>query len=424
MALRSQLAEQSTTLLDQHPRIKELRAQIAETDRPDPHRGRAAGAPARQRRQGRRRPAGDADRQPRSGQEARLAEQRAGRAIARARARGQDRSAICWNLIWRNIAKRRARDNINAAPPEARIISRATPVDQAGLSEENADRSDRRLGGLRAVGGLHRDRRTAGAGRGAPLVTPMRRARYRRAGLRAAPRWRPPMMPRSGFAAVWRRRQWPHLPRAAVGRHWRRAAIGTDRARIAPVGRCRPPGHCGRQRAQCRHDFCRDFAGARARQRRQCRAGRPCLRRAQSVGDLNRPESARHCRTGARHRVVRRHHHARSIFAVHLVATGNVGSDAAALAASPMLATVIEALARSYDHVVLDAGSAADAAVERFAPLSHARGAGGRRSGQCGNARRARAADAWRVCRRDGARGRGAGGRRLMGSAQTRLNSP
>ena len=32
-ALRSQLAEQSSTLLDQHPRIKELKAQIGEADR-------------------------------------------------------------------------------------------------------------------------------------------------------------------------------------------------------------------------------------------------------------------------------------------------------------------------------------------------------------------------------------------------------
>jgi MinD-like ATPase involved in chromosome partitioning or flagellar assembly len=48
---------------------------------------------------------------------------------------------------------------------------------------------------------------------------------------------------------------------------------------------------------------------------------------------------------------------------VHVVATGNVGSDAAALAASPMLGTIVEALARSYDHVVLDAGSAADGPV-------------------------------------------------------------
>ena len=92
MALRSQLAEQSTTLLDQHPRIKELKAQIAEVDRADSQRRRAPGAPARQRRQGRRRPAGNAHRQPRYGQEAGLADQRAGRAIARARARGQDRA--------------------------------------------------------------------------------------------------------------------------------------------------------------------------------------------------------------------------------------------------------------------------------------------------------------------------------------------
>ena len=55
---------------------------------------------------------------------------------------------------------------------------------------------------------------------------------------------------------------------------------------------------------------------------------------------------------------------------VHLVATGNLGNDAAALAASPMLATVIEALVRSYDHVVIDAGSAPDVAVERFAQLA------------------------------------------------------
>ena len=33
-------------------------------------------------------------------------------------------------------------------------------------------------------------------------------------------------------------------------------------------------------------------------------------------------------------------------------------------------ATVIEALAQSYDHVVIDVGSAADVAVERFAGLA------------------------------------------------------
>jgi MinD-like ATPase involved in chromosome partitioning or flagellar assembly len=55
---------------------------------------------------------------------------------------------------------------------------------------------------------------------------------------------------------------------------------------------------------------------------------------------------------------------------VHLVATGDVGADGMALAASPMLPTVIDALMQSYDYVVLDAGSAADGAVEYFAPLA------------------------------------------------------
>jgi MinD-like ATPase involved in chromosome partitioning or flagellar assembly len=55
---------------------------------------------------------------------------------------------------------------------------------------------------------------------------------------------------------------------------------------------------------------------------------------------------------------------------VQLVAAGQVGDDAAALAASPMVATVVEALAQSYDHVVLDLGSATDRPVEAFAGLA------------------------------------------------------
>ncbi|MEJ2624584.1 MAG: exopolysaccharide transport family protein [Pseudolabrys sp.] len=55
---------------------------------------------------------------------------------------------------------------------------------------------------------------------------------------------------------------------------------------------------------------------------------------------------------------------------VQLVAAGQVGDDAAALAASPMVATVVEALAQSYDHVVLDLGSATDQPIEAFAGLA------------------------------------------------------
>jgi polysaccharide biosynthesis transport protein len=55
---------------------------------------------------------------------------------------------------------------------------------------------------------------------------------------------------------------------------------------------------------------------------------------------------------------------------VHLIATGNVGANAAALAMSPMLSTIVEALVQSYDHVVLDVGAATEAPVERFVTLA------------------------------------------------------
>jgi len=54
---------------------------------------------------------------------------------------------------------------------------------------------------------------------------------------------------------------------------------------------------------------------------------------------------------------------------VHIIATGDVGADAQALAASPSLAEAIEALTRSYARVVLDIGAVPEAAVEYFAPL-------------------------------------------------------
>jgi Mrp family chromosome partitioning ATPase len=56
--------------------------------------------------------------------------------------------------------------------------------------------------------------------------------------------------------------------------------------------------------------------------------------------------------------------------AAHVIATGQVGHEAAALAASPMLGTVIEALAQSYDHVVLDAGVVPEIAIGGVAHLA------------------------------------------------------
>jgi MinD-like ATPase involved in chromosome partitioning or flagellar assembly len=54
----------------------------------------------------------------------------------------------------------------------------------------------------------------------------------------------------------------------------------------------------------------------------------------------------------------------------HIVATGQVGSDRMAIMSSPKLAATLEALARTYDHVVIDAGAISEAAVNSFARLA------------------------------------------------------
>jgi len=55
---------------------------------------------------------------------------------------------------------------------------------------------------------------------------------------------------------------------------------------------------------------------------------------------------------------------------VHLIATGHIAGDAASICASPRLAIVLQALARAYDHVVIDAGALSEAAVEPLAPIT------------------------------------------------------
>jgi uncharacterized protein involved in exopolysaccharide biosynthesis/Mrp family chromosome partitioning ATPase len=55
---------------------------------------------------------------------------------------------------------------------------------------------------------------------------------------------------------------------------------------------------------------------------------------------------------------------------VHLVGVGRVGGEGAAILSSARVATTLEALARSYDHVVIDAGAVPEMAVESLARLA------------------------------------------------------
>jgi succinoglycan biosynthesis transport protein ExoP len=64
--------------------------------------------------------------------------------------------------------------------------------------------------------------------------------------------------------------------------------------------------------------------------------------------------------------IITRDRHSRA----HLVLIGRAAIDAASLMASERLAIAVEALARSYDHLVLDAGVAEDVSLERLAALA------------------------------------------------------
>ena len=148
VTLRAQLAEQSSTLLGGHPRIKELRRNspisIGSCAR------RRARCPVRWRTMPASPAAGSkACEQPRSVEEAGVLEQRPGRAASRAGARGQGaaRSAgILPGQISRGECPREYRGGAGRWPHH---FARHR-LQHAGLSEEAADRADRDAGDVAA----------------------------------------------------------------------------------------------------------------------------------------------------------------------------------------------------------------------------------------------------------------------------------
>ena len=125
VALRAQLAEQSATLLDNHPRIRELRAQIADLDgqiRGEAEKvARSLENDGADRRRPRRRP------QPRSRGELKRAAATTNGQDVQLRALDRDAKSLR-DLLESYLAKYReatARGTIGAAPADTRIISRA-----------------------------------------------------------------------------------------------------------------------------------------------------------------------------------------------------------------------------------------------------------------------------------------------------------
>ncbi len=361
IALRNQLAEQSTTLLSRHPRIKELKAQIAEADR----QIRADGERLARQLDNDAKVASDRIQTLTASldQVKKLASRSNTQDVE---LRALEREAKTQrDLLESYLAKYReaaARDSINAAPPDARIISRATPAIKPAYPKKlptvliAAFAAFALSAGFIVTGALL-----------APVATPYAYAAYAPAGSgpgaseppsphMASPPLAPmPLPKRATGGAV------PPLPVSSIEKiaHDLRQAGDAGR-RVTVIGAMRNVGTTyaaitlARMLAQDASVVLVDMA-----------FGAPNL--SLLSDDPNAPGIAELVHGNASFGdIITRDQYS----GLHLVATGNVGNDGAVLAASPMLVTVIEALVRSYDHVVIDAGSAADVAVGRFAALA------------------------------------------------------
>jgi uncharacterized protein involved in exopolysaccharide biosynthesis/Mrp family chromosome partitioning ATPase len=352
--LRSQLAEQSTTLLDQHPRIKELKAQIAEVEREI----RSEGERLARQLDNDAKVAGDRlETLTASINTVKKLVSQTNTQDVQLRALERDAKTER-DLLESYLAKYReatARDNINAAPPEARIISRASPAINptfpkrlptvliAAFAAFALSAGFIVTGALLATAPLPAGFAPVSAAPAAPATPRM-----------DSPSVAPANAPAAGMAAV------PLGVNSLeqIARALRRA--GEDGRRVTVVGTTRNVGTTyaaialARTLAQDSNVVLVDLAfGASNLSIISTEPSAPGIAElvhgSASFGDVI---------TSDRYSPV------------HLVATGNVGDDAAVLAVSPMLATMIEAMGCAYDHVVIDVGSAADIPLERLAPLA------------------------------------------------------
>jgi Mrp family chromosome partitioning ATPase len=359
------LAEQSTTLLSQHPRIKELKAQIAEADR----QIRSEGERLARQLDNDAKVAGERLETLSASldQVKKIASQTSEQDVQLRALEGDAKTQR--DLLESYLAKYReatARDSINAAPPEARVISRAVPA----LAPSYPKKAPMVL--IAAVAGFLL---SAGFTVTGALLAPMpaRTAHgygyapvgYQNTGYVAPPvmpvmprMTSPPLVPPVTAAPP------PPMPPVPVSTVEQVAAnlrqSGDSGRRVAVIGTMRNVGTTfaaitlARALSNDSNVVLLDLA-----------FGAPNVSvistdpKAPGIAELIRGQAS----FGD---IITRDQYSQ----VHLVATGDIAHDGPAFAASPMLATVMEALVRSYDHVVIDAGSAADTAIERLAPLA------------------------------------------------------
>ena len=368
VALRAQLAEQSSTLMDQHPRIKELRAQIGELERQ--MRGEAERL-ARQLENDAKLADDRIESLTRGLDQVKKLASHTNEQDVQLRALEREGKAQR-DLLESYLAKYReavARDNINAAPPEARIISRASPAIKPDYPKKvpiiliAAFAAFTLSAGLTVTGELLSP--SAGyayayppaAYIAAPPLVPVMPQHVAAApvmppvAMRAAPVPATPQ-PRMHVAP---------MPASSIDQiaNWLRQAGDVGR-RVAVVGSGRNVGTTyaaiSLARSLAAHgsavliDLAFDAPNLSVLSTDPNALGIAELLRGQaSFGDI-----------------ITRDQYSN----LHLVATGNVAGDAMGLSGAPMLQSAIDALAQSYDFVIIDAGAVPEIAAERIAPLA------------------------------------------------------
>jgi uncharacterized protein involved in exopolysaccharide biosynthesis/Mrp family chromosome partitioning ATPase len=359
VALRAQLAEQSSTLLDQHPRIKELRAQIAELERQMHGEGERL---ARQLENDAKLAGDRVETLTQSLDQVKKLASRTNEQDVQLRALEREGKAQR-DLLESYLAKYReavARDNINAAPPEARVISRAS----AAIKPDYPKKLPIVLIAAFAAFTL-----SAGFTVTGELLSPNYSYGYPPPAYIAAPPLAP-VMPRMAAPAPIAPMRPAMTPAASKAPPLVASSVAEIAAALFGGGEAgRRVGVIGSARNVGTTYTAIALARALAAQANVVLVDLALKAPNLSVvsTDPQAPGLAELLRGHASFAdVITRDQFSN----VHLVSTGNVAGDAAGLAASPMLPGAIDALAQSYDFVVIDSGAIGDVTTGPLA--SHA----------------------------------------------------
>jgi tyrosine-protein kinase Etk/Wzc len=361
--LRSQLAEQSTTLLDRHPRIRELKAQIAEVEREI----RVEGERLANQLDNDAKIAGDrVETLTASLDQVKKIASNSNEQDVQLRALEREAKTER-DLLESYLAKYReasARDNINAAPPEARVISRATP----SIKPAYPKKLPTVLVAAFAAFVLSAGFIVTGALLGSPAaaygyVPPVPEPNDKPVSPRLTPSVAeaetesPPVAP----AAEPESTEAVGPPPGDIVQLALEMRDADDAGcRVALIGSMRNVGTTSAAVTLARLlaeeakvvlvDLSFESPNLSALSSEPEAPGIADL----ILGDASFAD------------IITRDQNS----SVHLVATGRLAYDGMRLAESPILAALIEVLARSYDHVVIDAGSVFSAAVSQLATFA------------------------------------------------------